>query len=707
MRILRYEWKKLCSFRLLWILLLVLLCVNGYVQISAANDRGYTGSEYRRCIYYVQHLKPERVKPFLEKQMNADMFSGEGEFSWFVTAEIQDSISRIEAYPDYLAGIETQAENASGLSLWGGKDTFSYRNIQKTPPAYTAVKNVTLRLDTEHGIDDALHHPVTDFLGIFAVFFTVSWIMLKDREQGMTPLLYALPAGRGTLLRSKLLLIVLCTAGTVLLLYGENLLIGARMYGLGDLSRPIQCIGSFYECNLPVSAGTYIMLFTGLKIAGFLVFSMAFAAICAAAKNNLTVYALSGGFCGISFLLYRFVPPLSNWSLFHYLNPVQLVRVNDIIGTYKNINLFGYPVSLKPAALMTAGALLTAFICAAVLFFVSRRNRQYRNVSFRILKHKGKRIHGQMFYVVFRSLNLQKGIVPVLAVIFAAAVFSSGFVRTYTSDDIYYEKFTTEHAGVITEETLRFIKEKQANYAALEKQIQDLQRSGQDHMYQISQLYEKMRDRSAFERFRTRCNAIRRSRADGELFYDTGYARLFGLDGGNEDLIINLCILIFLCLLLSPFASQDRKTEMVKILYATAAGKRGYWKHLLIYSALCGIAVSLSFNVPYIWHILQRYGAQGLSAPLQSMTVFAEKPLIRSVRSEIMILFTVRILSAAVTGMLMSILSGICRSQVTAYISNISVFVLPAALALLGVSAMRYIGVNPFLSYNPIAALLT
>ncbi len=705
MRILRYEWKKLCSFRLLWILLLVLLCVNGYVQISAAHERGYTGSEYRKCIFYVQHLKPDRVKPFLEKQMNADMFSGEGEFSWFVAAEIQDSISRIECYPDYLAGIETQAANASGLSLWGGKDTFSYRNIQKTPPAYTAVKNVRLRLDTEHGIDDALHHPVTDFLGIFAIFLTVCWIMLKDREQGMTPLLYALPAGRGSLLRSKLLLIVLCTAGTVLLLYGENLLIGAKMYGLGDLSRPIQCIGSFYECNLPVSVGTYLMLFTVTKFAGYLVFSMAFAAVGAAAKNNLTVYGFSGGFCGISFLLYQYVPPLSNWSLFHYLNPVQLVRVNDIIGTYKNINLYGYPFSLKPAAVLTAVFFVTAFVCAAFCFFVSRRNQQYRNVSLRILKHKGKRVHGQMFYTVFRSMNLQKGIVPVLAVIFTAAVFSSGFLRIYTSDDIYYEKFTTEHAGVITEETLRFIKEKQANYAALEKQIQDLQRSGQTNMFQITQLYEKMNDRSAFERFRTRCDAIRRSEADGELFYDSGYARLFGLDGNNDDLIMNLCILIFLCLLLSPFASQDRKTDMVKILYATAAGKRGYWKNLLIYSAVCGAAVSLIFNVPYIWHILQKYGTQGLSAPLQSMTVFAEKSLIRSVRTEIIVLFLVRVISGAVTGMLMSLMSDVCRSPIKAYIANISIFVLPAALALLGVSAMRYIGVNPFMGYNPLAAL--
>ncbi|MBP0987686.1 MAG: hypothetical protein J6S92_05350 [Oscillospiraceae bacterium] len=285
---------------------------------------------------------------------------------------------------------------------------------------------------------------------------------------------------------------------------------------------------------------------------------------------------------------------------------------------------------------------------------------------------------------------------PVLAVIFAAAVFSSGFTRYYTSTDIYYEKFTTEQAGVLTDDTFEFIKKKQVEYYKLEQQIQ-----ASDHLdtMQLAEISEKMNDRPAFEQFRTRYNAIRKSDADGGMFYDTGYARLFGLDGNNDDLKMNLCILIFLCLLLSPFASQDRKTDMVKILYATAAGKRGYWKRLLIYSAICGAAVSLIFNVPYIFHILQKYGTQGLSAPLHSMAEFAQKSLIRTVRTEIIVLFIVRMISAALTGMLMSIVSGICRSPITAYIANISIFVLPAALALLGVSVMRYVSVNPFLSY--------
>ena len=703
MRILRYEWKKLCGFRLLWILLLCLICLNGYIQISTAHQREFTPDTYRQVIQQVNARRPEQAEKFLEKAAEDCFAARDGAPDYDRLAavyEVQELFRLIRDYPEYLANIDTQAAQTSGLAIWGGKDTFSYRNIKKTPPAYQAMKQVSLRLDTELGLSDALCHPVTDFLGIFLLFLIVSTVMLKDREQGMMPLLFSMPDGRGSLLTSKLVLIALCSAGTVLLLYGENLLIGASMYGLGDLSRPIQCASVFYECNLPVSAGTYLVMFAAAKIAAFLVFSMAFAAICAVSRTNLAVWISAGTFCAACFLLYQFVPQLSDWSLFHYLSPMQLVRVNDIIGTYKNINLFGYPVSLKLTALLTVPVCLAAAVCVTARAFVSRRNQQYRNVMLRLLNRKKHRVHGPMFYVLFRSLILQKGIVPVLAVIFAAAVFSSGFVRSYTTEDIYYEKFTTNQAGPVTDETYRFIIEKQADYFMLEKEIRKLQQSGENNTIRLTELSQKMNDRSALELFRARYNAIRKSRADGEMFYDSGYARLFGLDGNSDDLIINLCILIFLCMLLSPYASQDKKTDMVKILYASSAGRRGYWKQLLLYSAFCGVAVSLIFNVPYIWHILHRYGTQGLSAPLQSMTAFSQSGVIRSVRTEIIILFLVRIFSAAVTAMLISLLAGRFRSTITAYIVNISMFVLPAALALMGIRAMRYFGVNPFLSYH-------
>lgn len=92
MRTLRYEWKKLCGFRLLWILLLVLLCINGYVQISAANAREYSPKEYRSCVHYLQKLNPERVKPYIEKELESAFSGNSGQLSWIVLSEMQESI---------------------------------------------------------------------------------------------------------------------------------------------------------------------------------------------------------------------------------------------------------------------------------------------------------------------------------------------------------------------------------------------------------------------------------------------------------------------------------------------------------------------------------------------------------------------------------------------------------------------------------------
>lgn len=705
MRILFCEWKKLLSFRVLWILTGCLLLINGYVQISGAKDRGYSGAEYRALLGDVSDMSLDDAEQYIQNEMEAQWSGGVSEYSIILLSDMQQEVTRLREYPDYLANIEASKNSMAMLSIWGGKDTFSYRNIQKTPTAYAPMAGTALTLDASRGLEDALHNFLTDILGIFLLFLIVSTVILKDREQGMMPLLYAMPNGRSRLFFEKLLMISLCTIGMVVLLYGENLAIGGAMYGFGDLSRPIQCINGLYTCNLPISVGAYLVLFLLTKITAFLVFSVIFLLICTAAKNNLTVYGVSGGVCGAAYLLYRFVPALSSFGLLHYLNPVQFVRVNEVFGTYCNINLFGYPFSLKIAAIITMAVLIVGTVSISAVLFAGTRNMQYRNISIRLFKEKSRRVHGQFYYVCYRSLILQKGIVPVLVILFAAGMYSANFTRSFTSDDIYYEKFTTENEGVLTADTFEFIMKKQVAYAKLEAEIARLQSTGNANPFELNKLYMQMNDRGAFERFRRRYNAIRTSDTDGELFYDSGYERLFGIDGNLDDMMIALFMTAFLVMLLSPYAAQDRKTDMVKILYATGAGKRGYWKHLLLYSAICGIAVSLLFNVPYVVHILQKYGTQGLSAPIQSICQFAGRHTPVTVGGEIVILLLVRTISAAIAAMLISILSSVCRSPLTAYVANISLFVLPAVLVLLGVPVFGYIGMNPFLSYHRLISL--
>lgn len=700
MRILFCEWKKLLSFRVFWIMLVCLLLVNGYMQVDRTKDRYYTPESYRLFFAETEEMSHAEIQDYLNDLMQKQ---SEGEYTVYPMYLIYDMLElskECQDYPEYLESIEKQAENMTSVSIWGGKDTFSYRNIQKTPSAYANITVQELPLAPSFGLENTFTSPITDYMGIFLIFLIVCAVMLKDRERGMMPLLYAMPNGRQQLFLKKFAVTAICTCGVAMLLFGENLLIGGYLYGLGDLSRPIQSVFGLYSCNLPVSVGEYLVLFFLMKMASYLLFAAVFSLVCISVKNNLMIYGVCGAFCGISFLLYHFISEVSVLSLFHFLNPVQITQVNEVLGTYKNINLFGFPFSLKASVLVLFAFILILAVSMAMLISAKSRNVQYRTISLRLFHQKSLRVHSRFFYVCYRTLVLQRGIVLVFAAVFAAGIMSASFSRPYSNDDIYYENFTTQYQGEITQETLDFIADKEAYYEQIEQRIAKLQMQENINTYKVNQLSNELNDRYALERMKERIIAIQGSEKDGQLFYDTGYERLFGIDGNNEDMLMILMMMLFLVFLLSPFAASDKKTGMIKILFSSKCGKFGYYKDLILYSVLCGAFVSILFTLPYIWNILNSYGMQGLSSPIQSIKAFSGVNHSFTVSGMILLLLIVRTVSAAITAVLISIISSICSSTMTAYIANLGLFALPVILVLLGVKTFAYVGMIPFLSFN-------
>lgn len=706
MRIFLCEWKKLQSFRIFWILLACLLLVNGYVLLSGTKDRYYTPESYRSFFKETEDMSFSETYDYLNELIEQQNTGNYTQYPLILIYDLLEISEQMREYPDYLESIKIQADNMSTVSIWDGKDTFSYRNIQKTPSAYTAMNGTELYLSPSLGLEDTFNAPLSDVIGIFLVFIVVCAVMLRDREQGLISLLYAMPEGRQTLILHKLAVIAVCTTFTALLLFGENLIIGANLYGPGDLSRPIQTVSGYYTCNMPVSAAEYIVLFFGIKILSYLLFAGIFSLICVISKNNLMVYGLSAAFCSVSFLLYYFIPEYSVLGMFRFLSPVQFTQVSEIFGTYRNINFFGYPFSHKTSAIIMLAVVLTGTVILSVVVFAKSKKLQYHNVSLNIFKRKNMRTHGKFYYVCYRSLILQKGIVLVFAAIFAAGILYASFVRSYNNDDIYYENFTGQLQGEITQETFDFMADKEHHYAEIDKQISELESAENINVYQLNQLYSELNDRNAFERLKTRIEAINASDRNTEIFYDTGYERLFGIDGNDEDMIQVILMMLALTFLLSPFAASDRKINMMKIIFSTKSGKNGYKKDLILYSVLCGTVVSLLFTLPYQWSILDSYGLQGISAPVQSIAALADLNIPVTVGGMIIIQLIVRTVSAAITAILISGISYICRSPMTAYLANIGLFVLPVGLVLLGVDVFQYIHVLPFLSFNTLIQVM-
>lgn len=404
-------------------------------------------------------------------------------------------------------------------------------------------------------------------------------------------------------------------------------------------------------------------------------------------KNNLIIYTISSGAVGLCCLLYAKISVLSPLSLFHFWNPVQFLQSKEILGTYTNVNFFGYPVSLKISGIVVIVLWLAAFSAACVLFFAKTRNLQYRNFRLHNKVHFSFRVHGKFWHTCYRVLILQKGIYIFLA----AAIVSTGvyqtFHRMYNNDDIYYENFCTHYAGSVTSDTRNFLTEKHAHYDEVEAELAGMESSGNGSIYQMNRLYAELNDRTAFEKFAERVETIPES---GVIFYDMGYSLFFALDGNHESMTLVLYLTIALVLLLCPTVSLDCKSRMVSVLYATTSGKRGYYRQFFGFAAVGGVILSL----PYLMQILQKYGTQGFSEPLSSLTAYANMPDWVSVGSAMAGVLCLRMVGTVLSGMLIVWIASKCKSLVSAYCINAVIFVLPAALYLLGLNVFQWVGLT-------------
>lgn len=677
----RREFQKIFSSKVLWLLLIGLLLVNGYVQIDKTHARYYTPENYRDFFSEIAGQTPYETDIFLaEKTENINKGNIE-DYPMVLVYDMQEISAELRDYPDYLLSIFDNAKVMEAANIWGETNTFSYRNIQKTPLAYENITETNLLpLQPSLGIEDATNGKITSIFGIFLVFLFTSMIFLQDREQEILPLLYSTKNGRWKLCSVKFFTASICSVALAILFFLENFIIGGVLYGVGDLSRPMQTIYGFYTANLPISVGLYLLLYCVIQMFAYLVFSSIFALICTIAKNNITIYGLSAGVSLMWVLCYQMIPTYSPIALLHYWNPIQLLHSNEIFADYVNVNFFGFPISSKISILILTAVLISiCFVCSNVLFSISR-NLQYKRIG--RIKRKTNCIHSRFYYICHRYLVLNHGFVLIIALIGVSAFCSANLVRTYNNDDIYYENFTTDFTGNITKDTQQFIKDKFAHYDDIQKKIDKLESDGNGSLFLLNKLYAEFNDRQAFERFAKRVSKIEHN-SDAEIFYDTGYEHFFGIDGNLENQWIMLAILLFLTLLIPSVPAIDRKTYAMRFIRASKSGKKGYRTDILIFSVLAGVFSTAITMIPYTLRILQCYGIQGLNAPICSIAGFAKFPVNISVLAMIILWILTYMLISIIVAILCAGISTKLRSPIKTYVICAGVFVLPILVALM------------------------
>lgn len=676
---LKAEIKKIISFQTFWLVLVLFLFVNFYFKMDKINNRYYTPAEYKSYISQLNGMTLQEIIDYSNLKIKQKNSTETFEYTGFILYDMLEITEQLIKYPEYLESIENNSDTLKSSMIWGDDNTFSYRNIKKTSSAYLRLKGTELTLDTSLGIEDFFHSPITDVLGIFLLFMCSCRIFIYDRERKVINLLNTTYNGRQKLIITKLFTGILFSILIVVSLYFENLLIGWRAYGLGDLSRPIQCIYGYYTCNLNLSTKDFIIVFILMKILSYCTVYFVFSLISLKCTNNISVLLFSASYIIIEFFLYHSISEVSSLNLLHFLNSINFLNTDYILKNYININLFGYPYSLKISSL--AAMIFTSVIVLSIMICSCKKDIiQYQKKSIIFFDFFKSKIHTKFGYTLYRIFIIQKGIVIALTLSMISAGLYQSFSRGYDNDDIYYENFCNKFSGPVTESTLDFITEKEIKYKETEIQLSELKSSGYANPSELIILYSELLDKQAFEKFKNRINLIS---TDSEIFYDSGYERYFKSNLNTEGWLQILFILTALMLTVCPIPYIDCKSDIKKILFATSSGKTDYYKQQFSSVLLIGVSYTLLITIPYFIRIINKYGTQGLTANISSLTTYSDTNVDISVFSAMCIFIIIRMLLSVLSGCIMMIIASYNKNIITTYCINSTLFIVPIIILII------------------------
>lgn len=627
------EWRKLFSWKPLFIILALLLSVNAFLLFHQEQNTEVSYSYYRVLWNELSDKTDSEKLDYLNQELKNESYyhkDGTVDYDRYILMDrFREQLESILSYGSYIDSIQTKASTFSSGMFHIDEDTFTYRKNMHLPEIYNNVENITPVFDISEGILKLTGNYNADiFCGIF--LFIISILMIiRDREQNTIFLLRSTKNGRQMLLLNRISLMFIISVISTIIFLAEDMLICRYFYRFGDLFRPVQSLDGFIGCALPVSVLGYISIYFIVKCVFMFLLGIFFIFVCQIAKSNFQIYITTSIGFVIEFLLYK-----KTSGVLSKLNIFCLSNVNQMTKTCQDINLFGYPFSLFSTSIITMLAVTAIFLCAAL-------------------------------------------------VILSAFQFIS-FQKPYDINDTYYHAYVNQTEGLITNEASDFFDEENARFEAIEKQYDELSAS-ENNTAQLRTLEKQLEPKQALQELENHVQKVKSSINDeARIFYDTGYIRLFSFLS-DEQVRLILISLLFLVFTVSPLISSDFENGTIQIIRSTAYGQKKYYRDKIIVTLIYAISANILLWIPYMISIKEKYSLSHFNSLIQNIRGLEAFPVQISILTFILIYFVIIFVGISFASVIMLLISRCTKSRMSAIILNCLIFVLAPALKLIHV----------------------
>lgn len=704
MRTIKHELYKLFSSKTLLLLIVVLLTLNVAALLLSEGEFGVPDSAYRQLQSDLSKIPAEEKPAFFdEKLYEQDVYyalmSGAFDFSDLgidieipadpilneeraqpyiaeynatgvacpYTGRVQTEqrfleIMRTEAesvygYAEYLDDIQEQARRMSESGLFVRKNSFASRNIRKTAKVYAKVGvPETLDFSVTEGASRALNSTLTDVCALLLAAFAAMRLICGEKETGTVGLLRTLKKGRTSLVLSKLAaLFAFCAVISAAFIVSNYIACGAR-FGLCGLDVPIRFVKGFLGCTLEINLLQYLLVFFAAKTCAYFVIALLIFFVGISARNNIAIYAVSGGVIAVEAVLYITVNRLSVISPIKYLNIIALLQTNEIFGNYSTVNFFGYPLGLAPSSIVFAVVVTAALTVVSVIVFSRSERVAYSRYGLATLLSRLDLSRGRVSVSLFshesyKIFIAEKG-AAALAIMAALCFVLYGQFRVYLDEgDGQFRQYAELHGGAVTAQTDEFV-------AAEAERL--------ERMSSIA----AQRYRAGFNIYTEHYNYAKENRA--EIVYDTGYALLFDRRTAALELLFQF---VFMAVILAPVFSSDSKTAAL-----ISSAKHGRRRDVAVRGTICAVTTTAMFaaaHLPIMLKIAKRCGFERLSAPVQSIMTMHGFPLNCTILQYMIFRYAVLLVASIIVMAVMLIVSRKMKSVSACTVLLAAMFAVP------------------------------
>ena len=600
---------------------------------------------------------------------------------------LSDDLGQISNYSNTLEMAIAQAKLYTSVSIFSQPGTFAYENQLATKDQCESLLHIQPIYDVSEGVLQFQTAPATDLIGLLLTIFLCTQMIISECQNGMQPILRTTLKGRFPLILSKVSATFLLSLLIAVTLWVSNMAYSAAVFGLGDLSRPLQSLAGYGMCALEISVGEYLLLFFLLKWLLYALVGIFCLMVGVIWKNAMPVWLTVGGFLGVEYILSQEITSISAWNYCKYINVGNMIFSTEWMSEYRNLNFFGHPVQVFSLSWMVLGVLLLGMILLVCLLFCRHQHSGMPRLPLQLrwpqwLPRPGKSVHlgSHEGWKLVAECNAW-----ILIALFVLVNCQQPRVLARSTEELHYQSYMSTLAGPLTPEKEAYLAQEEARFAELHRQISQLPQDYQTDQLEQALQGEKVLKERVYPQVE-RIKALEQAGNTAWLVYEPGYEYLLGVSSVHDKAGCATIALAGIILCISNLYPLEVTSGVQPLLVIYRKGRRSTALCKLGVAILCAIILYLIAQIPDYLYVLKNFGFPLLEAPVCSLEAFSGWGDSIPLWGGILICEALRLFATLVAAIVVVLISLWTGNQIVTLSISTGVLLMPLLLHLLDIT---------------------